>query len=336
MFTRTRLAAVVVAMVAFAAVPSIASASSPQLRGVVSGSPYGASGGTMAIPVLFSKMTVRSAGLKSPVGVVVLKKSQQVKLPGGGVSLPVNLRTGDRFKGSGTVSTINKRTFYPRVPMAKDTQVYFRSKEMSLGELTAAVDALRKALADLNDKVIALQKYTFAGFQQLLGEIDALKKQLAGLNIPAAADLTGLQKQINDLKAQLNGVIDSLKDYAKLTDVDKKIADAIAGLTLLTTNDVTNTVNGILNTLNFNTTALATFVGNTVNGLLQNPASTLTTTIEALIDGNQTVKDLKTRLNTVCSALKSATVTIDPDGAAGALPPVVAPVVLPGLGAACP
>src|SRR4029078_553875 len=94
-------------------------------------------------------------------------------------------------------------------------------------------------------------------------------------------DLTGLQNQINDLKSQLNGVIDSLKDYAKLTDVDKKIADALAGLSLLTTSDVTN----ILNSLNFDTTALSQFIDDTVTGLLGNPAGTLTTAVNALIDG---------------------------------------------------
>jgi polyhydroxyalkanoate synthesis regulator phasin len=284
MLTRTRLATAAVAAVAFAAVPAVASAATPQLRGVVSGSPYGASGGTMAIPVLFSKMTVRNTGLKSPVGVIILKRTQKVALPGGGTSLPVNLRTGDRFKGSGTISDINKRTFYPRVPMNKDAVVYFRSKEMSLAELTAAVDALRKALGALQGQVNDLAKYTFAGFQQLLGEIDALKKQLASLNIPGAVDLSGLQSQIDDLKTQLNGVIDSLKDYAKLTDVDKKIADAIAGLSLLTNTDVTNTVNSILNSLSFDTTALSQFVDDTVTGLLGNPAGTLTTVVNGLID----------------------------------------------------
>jgi hypothetical protein len=284
MFTRTRLAAFVVALVALAAVPSIASAAAPQLRGVVSGSPYGASGGSMAIPVLFSKMTVRNAGLKSPVGVIIMKRTQKVALPGGGSSLPVNLRTGDRFKGAGEVSDINKRTFYPRVPMGKGTVVYFRSKEMSLAELTAAVEALRKALADLNGRLIDLQKYTFAGFQQLLAEIDGLKKQLAALKIPAGVDLTSLQNQINDLKSQLDGVIQSLKDYAKLTDVDKKIADAIAGLSLLTNNDVTNNVKNILETMAFNTTALAQFVDDTVEDLLADPAGTLTGVVNGLID----------------------------------------------------
>ena len=302
MFTRTRLATVVAAMVAFAAVPSIASAAAPQLRGVVSGSPYGASGGTMAIPVLFSKMTVRNTGLKSPVGVVIMKRTQKVALPGSGYSLPVNLRTGDRFKGTGTVSDINKRTFYPRVPLNKDTTVYFRSKEMSLGELTAAVAALQKALAALQGQLTDLGKYTYAGFQQLLGEIDALKKQLAALQIPAAADLSGLQNQINDLKNQLNGVIESLKDYAKLTDVDQKIADAIAGLDLLTTSDVTN----ILNTLNFDTTQLSQFIDDTVTGLLGNPAGTLTTTINGLIDDKLTAADIPGLIDDKIAALDLA------------------------------
>ena len=315
MFTKTRLAACVVAMVAFAAVPSIASASTPQLRGVVSGSPYGASGGSMAIPVLFSKMTVRSVGLKSPVGVIILKRTQKVALPGGGTALPVNLRTGDRFKGFGAVSATNKRTFYPRVPLTKSPQVYFRSKEMSLAELTAAVDALRKALADLQGQLTALQKYTYAGFQALLAEIDGLKKQLAALKIPAGVDLTDLQNQINDLKTQLNGVIDSLKDYAKLTDVDKKIADAIAGLSLLTTSDVTN----ILDSLSFDTTALSQFIDDTVTGLLANPAGALTTAVNGLVGtaitnadlatntdldaANAKIDALKTRLDTLCTKL---------------------------------
>jgi hypothetical protein len=309
----------------------------------------------MAIPVLFSKMTVRNTGLKSPVGVIILKRTQKVALPGGGTSLPVNLRTGDRFKGFGEISDINKRTFYPRVPMGKNAQVYFRSKEMSLGELTAAVDALRKALAALQGQVNDLAKYTFAGFQQLFGEIDALKKQLASLQIPAAADLSGLQNQINDLKTQLNGVIDSLKDYAKLTDVDKKIADAIAGLSLITNTDVTNTVNDILNSLTFDTTALSQFVGDTINDLLSNPGA-LTDTVNGLIDdkigaldlagtyatltqlaaANADIQALTDRLDTVCSALEAGTVTIDPDGPGGLLAPVEAPLTLPSIGTACP
>ncbi len=238
MFTKTRLAACVVAMVAFAAVPSIAGAATPQLRGVVSGSPYGASGGSMAIPVLFSKMTVRSAGLKSPVGVIILRRTQKVALPGGGTSLPVNLRTGDRFKGYGPVSDTNKRTFYPRVPLTSKPQVYFRSKEMSLAELTAATEALRKAVADLQGQLVALQKYTYAGFQDLYTQLADIKKALAGLKIPAGVDLTSIQSQIDALSKKVDDLIASLPDFSKfalLTDLTQyaKLTDlsaAIAGL----------------------------------------------------------------------------------------------------------
>src|SRR5258705_9113934 len=124
----TRIAVVVAALAAMAAVPTVATAATVPMRGVVSGSPYGASGGEMAIPVLFSKMTARNTGLRSPVGVIIVKRTQKVKLPNGaGYTLPVNMRTGDRFKGTGVVGSLQRKTFYPRVVFPKAI-VYFRSK----------------------------------------------------------------------------------------------------------------------------------------------------------------------------------------------------------------
>jgi Tfp pilus assembly protein PilO len=271
MFTHTRLAAVVVAMAAFAAVPSIASAQ--QLRGVVSGSPYGASNGAMAIPVLFSKMTAHDAGLRSPVGVIILKRNQRVKLPGGGTSLPVNLRNGDRFKGAGTVSSVNRRTFYPRIPMTGSTVVYFRSKEMSLAELTAAVQALQDALARL--KIPAGVDLT--GLQN---QIDELKRQLAALKIPAGVDLTGLQAQLDALSKRLDDLAASLptmpdlSQYVKLSDLTALLSgyatktyvdNAIAGLqsqidALPTAQDVTDAINSAISGLNVGQYATNTYV----------------------------------------------------------------------------
>jgi hypothetical protein len=238
MLSPTRIAAVVAVLVVLAAVPAAASAGTVPMRGVVSGSPYGASNAQMAIPVLFSKMTVRSAGLKSPVGVIILRRTQKVALPGGGTSLPVNLRTGDRFKGYGPVSDTNKRTFYPRVPLTSKPQVYFRSKEMSLAELTAATEALRKAVADLQGQLVALQKYTYAGFQDLYTQLADIKKALAALKIPAGVDLTSIQSQIDALSKKVDDLIASLPDFSKfalLTDLTQyaKLTDlsaAIAGL----------------------------------------------------------------------------------------------------------
>src|SRR5204863_4118600 len=113
---------------------------------------------------------------------------------------------------------------------------------------------------------------------------------------------------------QLNAVITSLKDYAKLTDVDQKIAAAIAGLKLLTETDVTNTVTDILNNLTFDTTALEQLIGDTINNVLQNPTATLTQTINGLINSNATIQALTSKLSAVCSTLKAATVTLDQDG----------------------
>jgi hypothetical protein len=315
MFTRTRLAAVVVAMVAFAAVPSLAGAQTAQLRGVVSGSPYGASNGSMAVPVLFSKMTATSTGLKSPVGVIILKRTQKVKLPDGGSSLPVNLRTGDRFKGVGAVSSVNQRTFYPRIPMGKSMVVYFRSKEMSLAELTAAVQALQKALAGLNIPA----GVDLTGLQN---QIDALKQQLAALKIPAGVDLSGLQAQINALSKRVDDLAASMPDlsqYVKLSDLTALLSgyatktyvdNAIAGLqtqidALPTTQDVTDAINTAIGNLTISQYATTTYVDGKV--------ATLKTKV------NEIVGDF----NTLCSQL---------DGVVG-LPALTGAISCPTLNA---
>src|SRR4051794_11745407 len=139
MDARRLLTCFAVTIVALIAVPAAASASSVELRGVVSGSPYGASNGYMAVPVLYSKQTARNVGLKSPVGLLVYKRTGKVKLPnGGGYTVPVNLRNGDRFKGNAVVTALAKRVFYPRITFSKVT-VYFRSKELSTAELNAMI-----------------------------------------------------------------------------------------------------------------------------------------------------------------------------------------------------
>jgi hypothetical protein len=323
------LAAAAVAVVAFAAVPSIASAQTPQLRGVVSGSPYGASGGTMAIPVLFSKMTVRSTGLKSPVGVIILKRTQRVKLPDGGVSLPVNLRTGDRFKGVGEVSGVNQRTFYPRIPLTKNAVVYFRSKEMSLAELTAAVQALQDVFTKLKAQLDNLQSASLKAFQDLYAQLADLKKTLAGLQGIQAPDfqaqIDALNKRLNDLiaslpdfsKFALTSQLPDLSQYVKLSDLTTLLSgyatktyvdNAIAGLqsqidALPTTQDVTDAINAAISGLNVGQYATTTYVDGKV------------ATLKAKV--NEMVGDF----NTLCSQL---------DGIVG-LPALTTAVSCPSL-----
>jgi chaperonin cofactor prefoldin len=292
----SRAAVLAASLTALALVPATAGAATVPMRGVVSGSPYGASGGQMAVPVLFSKMTARNAGLKSPVGVIVMTRNQKVKLPRGtGYAIPVELRIGDRFKGFGVVGSLQKKVFYPRVVFPKAT-VYFRSKELSLAELSAAILSLQKAMADLQNQVNVLGGITMKGFQDVYAQLADLRKQLAALQ---ALNIPNYQAAIDALNKRLDDLIASLPDmtsYVKLGDLTALLA------------------------------------GYATKGYVDGQVAALQAQITTL---NSTVTNLTGRLDTVCSAIKGATVTLDPD-AGGLLPPVTAPVTLPGVGSACP
>ena len=302
MLTRTRIAAIIAALAAIAALPTVANAATVPMRGVVSGSPYGASGGQMAIPVLFSKVTASKAGLKSPVGVIIVGRNQKVQLPGGGTTIPINLRTGDRFKGTGIVGSLQRKVFYPRV-VFPTAIVYFRSKELSVSELSLAVELLRKSLADLQAQLTTLQNGTIKAFQDVYAQLADLRKQLAAL---AALKLPDFQAQIDALNKKLNDLIAGLPDFSKFALLTQ-LPDLTQYVKLT---DLTTTLAGY---------ATKAYVDGQISGL-QAQVTTLTS-----------------RLNAVCTSLKSGTVTLDPDGA-GPLPPVTAPVTLPGISApgACP
>lgn len=296
MFTRTRVAAVIAALAVAAAVPAASNAAVP-MRGVVSGSPYGASAGQMAIPVLFSKQTARLTGLKSPVGVIIVKRTAKVRLPnGGGYTTPVNLRTGDRFKGFGNVGPLQRRVFYPRVVFGNPV-VYFRSKELSLSELSDAVNQLRAALIDLQNQLNALKNSSIAAFQDVYKQLADLKAALAALKMPAGVDLSSIQSQIDALNKKLNDLITSLPDFTqfvKLTDLTNYVQ--LSDLTnLLSTNTVITTLQSTVSSLSSQVSTLTTQLA-TANSNI----STLT----------GQVSTLQTNLATVCNAVKNATVTL--------------------------
>src|SRR3954452_6138478 len=197
MDTRRLLALIAVTVVALVAVPAVANAKTVEFRGVVSGSPYGASGGYMAVPVLYSKQTLRNNHLKSPVGLLMVKRTLQVKLPNGAPRIvPVNMRVGDRFKGKAPMKSIYTRTFYPRVTF-KQVTVYFRSKELSTAELNEAILKIRKDLDGLTDFVGKLTSYTTANFAALRADIADLRAQLDALRNA----LNGLTGQLTALTA---------------------------------------------------------------------------------------------------------------------------------------
>jgi hypothetical protein len=358
MLTRTRIAAIIAALAAIAALPTVANAATVPMRGVVSGSPYGASGGQMAIPVLFSKVTASKAGLKSPVGVIIVGRNQKVQLPGGGTTIPINLRTGDRFKGTGIVGSLQRKVFYPRV-VFPTAIVYFRSKELSLSELSLAVESLRKSLADLTTQLDTLKGATAKAFQDVYAQLSDLRKQLAAL---AALKLPDFQSQIDALNKKLTDLIASLPDfskfallsqlpdlspyalitqlpdlspYAKLTDLPDltpyakltdltgflKAADLAPYAKLTDLPDLTPYAK-LSDLTNFVTAAqVTTMINSAIAGLA---------TQSALNTANTAITTLTNRLNAVCTALKSGTVTLDPDSG-GPLPSVTAPITLPSI-----
>jgi hypothetical protein len=236
MSNRIRMAAVMAALAALAAVPAAAGAAVP-MRGVVSGSPYGASNSQVAVPVLFSKETMRKARLRSPVGVIIVGAKQRVKLPGGaGFTTPGNLRIGDRFKGAGNVGPTQRRAFYPRVTF-RNAAVSFRSKELSLAELSAAVDAIRRALIDLQNQLNALQGATFAGLQMLAAQIADLRKQLESLQglttqvTNITTQLTNLTNQLTSLLSQVTGLQNQVNTLVtQITTLTTRLGDACTGL----------------------------------------------------------------------------------------------------------
>jgi hypothetical protein len=298
--TSTRIAAVAAALAASAAVPTLAEAATVPMRGVVSGSPYGASAGQMAIPVLFSKTTARAAGLKSPVGVIIVKRTQQVKLPGGaGYTLPVNLRTGDRFKGFGEVNALQQKVFYPRIVFAK-ASVYFRSTELSLSELSVAVESLRKSLADLQAQLTTLQNGTIKAFQDVYAQLADLRKQLAAL---AALKVPDFQAQIDALNKKLNDLIAGLPDFSKFA--------LLTQLPDLTQYAKLTDLTGFLTAADLTPYALAADVTTAINGL-QGQINALPTRAGVTTAINGAVNPVKAKVNEVvgnvnaiCTAIKT-------------------------------
>jgi hypothetical protein len=276
MDARRLIILVALTIAALVAVPAVASAKTVEFRGVVSGSPYGASNGYMAVPVLYSKQTARNVGLKSPVGLLVVKRSLSIALPNGLPKvLPVGLRAGDRFKGHVPMKSSYTTSFYPRITF-KDVSVYFRSKELSVAELSAAIDALRKSMVDLQAQLNALKAGTIKAFQDVYAQLDELKKALAALQALSVPDF---QAQIDALGRRLDDLIAGLPDFGQFALISQ-LPDLSQYLKL---SDLTDQLNA-----------------NSVITALQGDVATL--------EGQ--VADLTTDLATVCNAIDAATVTL--------------------------
>jgi hypothetical protein len=177
--------------VATAALAFPASAHAALLKGTVTGSPYLAGPTTAAVPVTFSKQSAQRAGLRSPVGVIVVPRRHAVPTPEGPVA-PTALRLGDRFRFAAAVPAEARAAVYTRLATSR-LSVYKRSRTLSNDELTTKLTALIGYVGQLQTGIAgALQR----GDQQvvvLIGAIDALQRTLADtLKRLAATGVSGL------------------------------------------------------------------------------------------------------------------------------------------------
>lgn len=251
------------------------------LKGTVTGSPYVATASTSAIPVIFSKQTARQAGLRSPVGVVIVPRRVHLRVPGKERAvLPGRLRLGDRFRFDVRIPKAARRAVYTRLVVPKGRFVVTkRTTVLSNDELTVQI---RKAQADLRALGIYVAKlavYTQQGLASVNARIDRLVDDLAALaaratslesTVGALADqlratTADLQSKIDkvrsDLQAQLNGIVAQLNDLTAslgscatggalkaICDLQNALASLTPG-TVTTLTDRVSTISQSLNTI---------------------------------------------------------------------------------------
>jgi hypothetical protein len=177
------------------------------LKGQIVGTPYVA-GNRSAIPVLLSKQTARRAGLRTPVGVVILPRTRPVATPAGKVK-PGNLRLGDRFHARGVITMTTRRAAYPRIAM-RSLRVTRRGKTLSNEELQVLVVQLRTDLTNLQTAVGGLTAYTVAQLQTLGTALAGLRSSLADLE-QRLAGLSGPEVDaMNAILAAVKADVDGL------------------------------------------------------------------------------------------------------------------------------
>src|SRR4051812_1148286 len=177
------------------------SAHAALLKGTVTGSPYVASPGSAAVPVTFSKQSAQRAGLRSPVGVIVVPRRRAVPTPEGRVT-PTALRLGDRFRFATNVPKAARAAVYTRLATSR-LSVYKRSRTLSNDELTTRLTALVAYVGQLQAGIAAALPRGEKTVAALIGTVDTLQRTLADtLRRLAATGVTGLP----DATAALGGM----------------------------------------------------------------------------------------------------------------------------------
>lgn len=209
----TAVATAALVAVASAATPAGAAPSKARtLVGQVTAAPYVVKR-NVVVPVLLDQKSAKRAKLRAPVGVLLLKRSKNVKVRGQRQRVsPDLLRAGDRLRSRARVTRQARRSAYWRLSPKKFT-VTKRSKALSPAELAGLLSGLGSDLRRLEGTLTALAGYVQAGFADLDSRLGALGANVASLGTALAAlekRVEELEKGLPALESRLQSQIDSL------------------------------------------------------------------------------------------------------------------------------
>src|SRR4051794_36876318 len=169
------------------------------LKAQVAAAPY-ASGGTVVIPLLVSKVTPARGRLRSPAGVLLLRSTSRL-----GKVAPLSLRPGDALTVRARLSKAIRGAVYWRLRPLRAT-LGARSATLSPGELQAIVTSLGGWLGQLTG-------YTVSSVGTLQADVADLRSQLTGLRGELASlrsRVDGLDATVESVRSNLQGQIDAL------------------------------------------------------------------------------------------------------------------------------
>ena len=195
-----KLAAPVVALAVGATMVAAPAAAAPAkvrtLTGQVTAAPYLVKR-KVVVPVLLDQRSAKRARLTAPVGVLLLKRAQRVKVRGQRARVaPEFLRPGDRLRSRARVTKQARRTGYWRLPARRFT-VTKRAAALSPAELAVLLTGLGGDLGRLESALGGLTAYVQAGFAKLDTDLGGLRTNLGAL----ATALADLEKRVEALES---------------------------------------------------------------------------------------------------------------------------------------
>jgi hypothetical protein len=159
--------------------------------------------------VLLSPASAHSAGLSSPVGILLVARKRTLALPArlGGI-LPSALHLGDQFTASMRVPSVQRRAVFVRLVVPNGRlRITQHTTTLSNDELGAEIAALQSSFGALQNVVSQLSSYTVQNVGDLGSRLTSLASSLGSLT----TTVSGLQSQVGALSSALTAAQSSLQ-----------------------------------------------------------------------------------------------------------------------------